>query len=207
MRLSFRSRIGCAVVSTFFMMLAPVNVRAAYIATITQVGSDVVATGSGTINTLGLTFKPSTSGGDHDTGFCAAFGPGLGIGPATSTLVDKYTGTISGPSNFGAGHSFFGASGSGDMVEMAKFASVIDVPSGYVSGNPLSSTSTFSGRTFASMGLTTGTYVWTWGSAPNADSYTLTIGTVPEPCSAAIIAIAGISLLTRRACRETDVVG
>jgi hypothetical protein len=201
MRFTVRRVMGCAV-APLCVMLAPVAARAGYIAAVIQSGNDVVATGSGTINTAGLTFKPSTSGGDHDTGYCVAFGPGLGIGPSDSTSVDKYTGTIAGPANFGSGHSFFATSGSGDMVEMAKFAGVMDVPLNYVSGAALSGTSTFANRTLASMGLTEGTYVWTWGSGADADSYTLNVGAVPEPCSAGAAAVVGIGLLARRRKRK-----
>ena len=63
----------------------------------------------------------------------------------------------------------------------------INVPSGYGSGNPLSDTATYSGQTFATLGVTPGTYVWSWGEGPN-QNFTLNIlatpVTVPEPASA-----------------------
>lgn len=42
---------------------------------------------------------------------------------------------------------------------------------------------TFANRTFATLGLTQGTYIWNWGSGANADTFTLNIGSaaVPEP--------------------------
>jgi hypothetical protein len=43
------------------------------------------------------------------------------------------------------------------------------VPAGYTSGSALSETDTYAGKTFASMGLTPGTYVWKWGAFANAD--------------------------------------
>jgi hypothetical protein len=48
------------------------------------------------------------------------------------------------------------------------------VPRGYVSGNPLSDSATYSGQTFATLGVTPGTYVWTWGSGAN-QNFTLKI--------------------------------
>ena len=41
------------------------------------------------------------------------------------------------------------------------------VPQGYVSGSPLSDTSTYNNATFASLGVTPGIYEWTWGTGAN----------------------------------------
>jgi hypothetical protein len=54
------------------------------------------------------------------------------------------------------------------------------VPAGYVSGNPLSSMSTYLNTTFADLGVTPGTYVWTWGMGAN-QNLTLMIGAGPGP--------------------------
>jgi hypothetical protein len=51
------------------------------------------------------------------------------------------------------------------------------VPTGY-SGTLLSDSATYSGQTFASLGVTPGTYVWTWGTGVN-QNFTL-IAAVPE---------------------------
>jgi hypothetical protein len=50
------------------------------------------------------------------------------------------------------------------------------VPSGYTTGTIISSTQTFTGQTFSSLGLTQGTYVYSWGSGANADSINVVIG-------------------------------
>ena len=77
----------------------------------------------------------------------------------------------------------FASSGSGDMVGIAAASSieisgiVLSVPRGYVSGTALSDMATYSGKTFATLGVTPGTYVWTWGSGAN-QNFTLQI--LPE---------------------------
>jgi hypothetical protein len=64
------------------------------------------------------------------------------------------------------------------------------LPQGYVSGDPLSDSATYTGATFASLGVTPGTYVWTWGSGADADNFTLQIGptAAPEPSSLLLLA-------------------
>jgi hypothetical protein len=56
----------------------------------------------------------------------------------------------------------------------------------------LNATDTYAGQTISSLGLTPGTYTWTWGTGAHADSLTVQIGpaAIPEP-STAIIALSG----------------
>ena len=67
-------------------------------------------------------------------------------------------------------------------------AVLLAVPQGYLTG-AISGTSTFNNATFASLGITPGTYTWTWGTGMHADSFT--IETVPDtgttfPCSVSL---------------------
>ena len=84
----------------------------------------------------------------------------------------------------------FANSGSGNMVGIAaailvEFTGVLlSVPRGYVSGTVLSDSATYSGATLATLGVTPGTYVWTWGTGAN-QNFTLQIKT-PGPASTAI---------------------
>jgi hypothetical protein len=171
--------------------------RAAYTVTFQQEGSNVVATGSGTLDIAGLTY--ATTASNHATVY-----PGAGlalIGPSASADTDEYNGaSFSGPIDFGSGVDDIAAtSGSGDLVGFATPLALVLVPQGYVSGAALSDTSTWSGQTFSTLGITPGTYVWTWGSGPTADSFTLeTVATVPEPASAGMVLGAAMLLAIRR---------
>jgi hypothetical protein len=160
--------------------------EAGVIIAIDQVGSDVVATGSGTIDLTGLTFlsnelaltvlNPSIA--------LIVMGPGAG---------EVYTGAT-GPPSFGPGGFITPSSGSGDLIAVQGNGGAIGVPAGYVSGTTLSATDTYASQTFASLGLTPGTYQYTWGTGAHADSLTVQIGpaAVPEPST---LALAGLGAL------------
>jgi hypothetical protein len=63
------------------------------------------------------------------------------------------------------------------------------VPDSYVSGDPLTDSMLFDNQTYASLGLTPGTYVWTWGSGAEvgSGSFTLEVGQIPQaPLPAAL---------------------
>jgi hypothetical protein len=59
---------------------------------------------------------------------------------------------------------------------------LLTVPAGYVSGTALSDSATYSGATFATLGVTPGTYVWTWGTGAN-QNFTLKILTAILPAT------------------------
>ena len=62
------------------------------------------------------------------------------------------------------------------MVGIGSVGVVLFVPQGYISGTSLASTNTWANQSFASLGLTPGTYTWTWGSGAHADRFILQIG-------------------------------
>ena len=128
-----------------------------YIVTMQEVGAGVVATGSGQIDLTGLTA-------------IGTIGSSAGIRPVnadvvlgTPGLADGYSG-VSGPTNFGSGGIAFASTTSGPRVASLPLFGALLVPLGYVSDTALgASTITFSTATLASLGVTPGTYVWTWG--------------------------------------------
>ena len=159
--------------------------QAGYTVTLQQVGPNVVATGSGAINLTGLTLPQSISqnpqiqpcGDCQDEGSATIY-----TGPISSS-VDTYSGPA-GTTSFGSGGPTAASSGSGDMVGIATiwWGSFLNVPTGYVSGSALSDMAIYSGATFATLGVTPGTYVWTWGTAAN-QNFTLQILTAILPAT------------------------
>jgi VPDSG-CTERM motif len=170
----------------------------AYTVTLEQMGANVVATGSGAINLTGLTLsfpgaisfvQVSASLGTIETG-------ALGV---PNDFVDGYTG-FAGPPSFGSGGLFFPNTGSGDFVGISSFLRFLVVPQGYVSGAALSDSMTFNNETFAAMGLTPGTYVWSWGTGLPNQNFTLVIPAVSDGGST--VSLLGFALLGLTALRR-----
>ena len=140
-------------------------------------GSDVVMTASGSLNINDLTFVNNSNLG----------GGGIGINTATFIMgalgsFDTYSGITTFPSSFGTGSGAGSSSSSGDIIGV-----IVDmvppyflaVPSGYTSGSQISSIQTFNNQSFSSLGLTPGTYTYTWGSGANADAINVVVGGTP----------------------------
>jgi hypothetical protein len=162
--------------------------------TLNQMGSDVVATGSGSLDITDLT----NAGSDPQSSFMFPAGDAIIEGPTATTAATDHTGISGRPSAaFGTGASVNPTSATG-IQPFGIFGfevpdPVLVLPSGYVTGTSLSSTVTYANQTFSSLGLTPGTYTWTWGTGAHADSLTVQIGpasAVTEP-STALVAVFG----------------
>jgi hypothetical protein len=186
------NRIAYAFVLIITLTLTGTPTRASVTIDIFQSGTSVVASGGGTLDLSGLTFIPSSfidSGQMQPRLAIIVEGP-----PSDLTLFSGYQ-SIAGPTTFGTGFDTFATTGSGDIfgIESNNSDYYLFVPTGYVSGQSLSATDTYSNASLSSLGLTPGTYTWNWGTGAHADSFTLQIETaaaVPEP-STAINAVFG----------------
>jgi hypothetical protein len=140
------------------------------IVTISEVGSDVIMSGSGSLNLTGLIEGSVQTGG----GINATFGNWV-IGSSTLFFARKFFGNNLNvyPNSFGSGFTA-PTSYSGDTfgIQDGSLGKDLILPIGYTSGSPLSGAATFANKTISSMGLTPGTYLYDWGS----DSITLQIG-------------------------------
>ena len=170
------------------MVLALGTAQAGVTITVEQDGSNVVATGGGTLNTTDLTPQGlfgSISAISGTPGY-------IGMGPTNVPNVEGYS-AITGPLTMGSGPLTQASTGTGNNFDLNAESSFLFVPTSYVSGTSLTASATYTKQTIASLGLNPGTYTWTWGTGINADSFTVQIGgvpAVPEP-SAAVLAVFG----------------
>ena len=168
--------IGCG-------LRAP-SAQAAYIVTLTQEGANVVATGSGTIDTSGLNILADY----YNYSYIDSAGATIVTGPVSKTPISIYNG-FSGPTSFGSGGITDASSGSGNLVGIEGAGPLLFLPPLYNSGSALSDSATYDNQTFTSLGLTPGSYTWTWGSGADADSFTLDVAAAPAPGPASIVTI------------------
>jgi VPDSG-CTERM motif len=160
--------------------------QAGYIVTLQQVGSNVVATGSGAIDLTGLAFDGTFIG-------TAQVNPSLATLDVASGSFDDYIVT-SGPSSVGSGGQTLASSSSGDVVGVFGTTHEVFVPQGYVSGSALSDSSTYNSATFSSLGVTPGTYEWTWGTGVN-QNFTLQVGVPDTGSTFGLLAVALAALV------------
>jgi hypothetical protein len=183
----------CAATASLLILSQPA--QAGYVVTLQQVGSNVVATGNGPIDLTDLSLininLPLAGGLEPSL-------PLIVTGPEVSGGTDHYAAvfSISGPTSFGSGVFSAPNSGSGDLVGIfnpTSFSGLVIVPHDYVSGT-LSDSSTYLNATFSSLGVTPGTYVWTWGTGAN-QNFTLQIPTAGVPDSGSTLGLFLLSLI------------
>lgn len=189
---SMFSLMACAAVA----VLCEPRAQASFTLTIVQDGQNVVGTGSGSLNLSAFTNPVPSGGGGEAWGSFLHGGSVIGLGPSADSPAQTpqfaYFGGIVGPGSFGSGPDYSPASGTGEGVNLAwdygTLGPVIYAPKNYISGAAISDSSTWDSTTIAGLGLTPGTYVYTWGSGATADSFTIQIGptqssATPEPAS------------------------
>ncbi len=177
-----------AVLSVLALAAAPTGAHAAFTFTLTQVGGNVVVNGGGTLNTTAL--NPDGTGNYY--AFISPSAAGLYGGPTNPTALAFYAG-LTGPASFGSGGMKSASSGSGDLVGFYASSTDLIVPSGYVSGTALTDNDIYTGQSAASLGITPGTYKYTWGTGTSADSLTIN-AFVPEPGTWALLGAGAVAL-------------
>lgn len=201
----------CVAVIASLMVVTVGELKADVIVNVVESGPDVVFSSSGgAFDLTGLAF----GGGSFLTG------NGQGAVDAADSLfilgggnpMDFYTNVTLFPANFGLGSLFInstGFTGTGFGASSPAYGPTTTsllVPTGYVSGAALGSTSsTYTSQSFASLGLTTGGYVWSWGQGLN-QSLTLNIvpSQVPEPFTLGLLGLGllGLGLSRKRQLKD-----
>ena len=191
-----------------FLLLATASAaNAAMILRLEEVGGDVVITGSGSINLSGLTLK--TSPNDYDNIFTPTQ---LYAGPEfISDGVTQWSG-LTGPSIiFESGAALHADTGTGNLFGVVSDDTsdpggtplpLLVLPRSYVSGAALSGTTQFNSQTFATMGITPGTLIWT---LPTGDSVTITTDAQPVPAPLGVAGAAAVFSYIRRLKQNTRI--
>jgi hypothetical protein len=193
MKLRITKRLLITATLGLIFAAMPSQTKAAYVLTLQETAGNVVASGSGSFNLAALTVN-STGNVGFGADVHATFAQ-LYVGSLNGGTEDIYQG-LSGPANFGSGGLFFPNSGGGNLAGVQGTGGLLLVPGGYTSGTILSGSDTWTTATLSSLGVTPGTYTYTWGSGPTADSFTINAitGAVPEPSTWATL-VAGVGML------------
>ena len=170
--------------------LCPSASNAAYVFDITEVGGNVVVLGGGSINLAGFLLDSSNTlmAGLYPSSPAAAVGG--------DAFGDIYKGAITPASAFGPGGFNVPDFSSGPLVGFViSQTDTLFVLNQYISNATLgASTSTYVGATFASLGLTQGSYVYVLNPGRNDDTITVNVGTVPLPAGAPLFGFALLGL-------------
>ena len=164
--------------------------QAAVIWTFEESGGDVVSSHSGSLDIAGLSvFGSGFSETSMISGRAAVLSGGLN--------TDVYSGLV-GPASFGTAVTKTIGAGSGSVFGIVGDVGILVVDAGYASGAAISGALNFAGESFASLGMTQGTFVF---SLPN-DTVTVQIGptpaAVPLPAGGLLLASALAALGLRR---------
>jgi PEP-CTERM motif len=142
-----------------------------YVITFENVGPDVVEVGGGTLDLTGFTLSRLLI---QPIIFLLSFDAG-------SAFATVYKGNVSGiAGGWGTGFAIANVS-SEDHFLFNAIGTEIGVPTDYIFGAPLAQTATFNNQSLTSLGLVTGTYVYSWGAGIHADTLTVQICVAPPP--------------------------
>ncbi|WP_260597791.1 PEPxxWA-CTERM sorting domain-containing protein [Sphingomonas endolithica] len=179
----------------------PTSAQAAIVININQVGTSIVATGSGSFDTTGLkTYSTNAQGGS----FINAASGIVSVGD--SAPISIFTG-LSGPVLGYLQGPKFAALTAGDTFGLSQYLGAVYLPTNYQSNALLNGSSTYFNSTLASLGLTAGQYVY----RSSADTVTLNIGAVaaavPEPATWAmmLLGFGVIGFAMRRRVKASEV--
>lgn len=191
------------------------SASAGVIVNVSQSGSDVVLSMSGSLSNLGTGYQ-ATGSFPSEAMMIVYRDPidsfmnrdQFNISKSGSINYSSYS-KISGPGpSWGNNFMLTTASSFASSIDMFIFGSEgLAINSSYVFGTAITGSATFNNKTLANLGLTNqGSYVYTVGSGSNTDTVTFNIGgsgggggggAVPEPTSMAIFGLGALGLAYR----------
>ena len=187
-------KLKTAALAMAFALAAGVAQAATFTTNFWQAGSDVQASGQGAFDLDGMT--PIGDGMSEHRIWSV-----LGFFLFGTQDFMAYGSTFSGPGIFGNGGEVQATQWNGDSAGLWVEQGFFYVPLGYVSGSALSNAATWANTTLADLGLSTGTYSYTFGT----NTYNVIVGdasvpTVPVPATLPLVlaALGGLALLRRR---------
>ena len=158
---------------------------------VAQIGNNVEVDGNGTVDLGGLTYDTDSGGYSGTVPNRAWLGAGIPVG---SNFYDG----LFGPTSFGSGDLTYATSSTGDFVFLVAYGNGIILPMNYVSGSTLTDQDVFTGASISSLGMTPGTYTYTYGAGTDS----LVVNIVPEPSTWAMLGLgvvgAGVAASRRR---------
>lgn len=165
------NRIAACMVGSVLSLAVGVA-HASIVINLQESGGNVEATGSGSMDLT--SFTTSSSPATNALNIV----PSLGFVTVGTHLDTMYFyETLTGPTSFGTGALKAATSGTGDAFGIFGTSNGFYVPMGYTSLASLAGTATWVGDSFASLGLTPGSYIWT-----NAgETVTVNIGLASTP--------------------------
>jgi hypothetical protein len=184
------------------LLCATVTANASpYVVTLEQVGSNVVATGGGDIDLDGLV---TSGGGGSGSSYMDPSGGYIDTGGGPIWQYQTNNSSFTGPTSFGSGGFSQANTQTGPTAGIYDpgtfadgFSLYVTVPYEYVSDTLISDLATYNSQTLASLGITPGTYTWTWGI--DADqSFTLdVVAATPLPATLPLLltGLGGLGLL------------
>jgi hypothetical protein len=163
------------------MLLAATSAQATIMINASEVGSDVVLTLSGSVDLNSVPASYGSQGPNNSNLLIANTGQLFFGTPGANNGLFYSLQNFFGPSNFGTGGPFIQtATNTGSIFNFYASNAVFLLDATYISGASLANTMTFPG-TFASLGMTPGTYEWTWSNGDFSDNLILNVGqSVPE---------------------------
>jgi len=204
---SKKTFVSVVLLTAAFCSASPL--RAGIVINMVQSGANVVATLSGSINSLPVVTQ---SGGLGVFSGVRASGPVMSVAfssfsGVTIRQANYYTATLY-PTNFGSSETLYFAdssTASATMMFRNLSSNNVMIDQAYVLGTPVTGTMTWLNKSFASLGVTQGSYVWGWAG----DSMTFNIGAVPSPVPepgtwAAAALLAGTAGFMRWRRRKSD---